>query len=275
MCRSRRSPARSSSASGSSAPCSDYRELPDSMSAVLDRRAALLPGRFEFLMGLYAENYHRLARLFAPQAGAGALCLGCGRWAGRASAGAGAPSLHDGAGADLRPCWMHRPACARLRRNCACIPMRTWPRRCIAIPGDICGRCWGRFLRRIRVFQHRLRMNGFLSRWLEYLAEQGHSIGTLEPERRASRRADGRRITEAIDEAAAMSRQQKTRARRAFVLVAERTGLEPATSGVTGQHSNQLNYRSTFSSSFKQRSHCCDCGSNLASPRGFEPRSPP
>ena len=27
--------------------------------------------------------------------------------------------------------------------------------------------------------------------------------------------------------------------------LAERTGLEPATSGVTGQHSNQLNYRST------------------------------
>ncbi len=29
--------------------------------------------------------------------------------------------------------------------------------------------------------------------------------------------------------------------------MAERTGLEPATSGVTGQHSNQLNYRSAFS----------------------------
>ena len=28
--------------------------------------------------------------------------------------------------------------------------------------------------------------------------------------------------------------------------VAERTGLEPATSGVTGQHSNRLNYRSAF-----------------------------
>ena len=28
--------------------------------------------------------------------------------------------------------------------------------------------------------------------------------------------------------------------------VAERTGLEPATSGVTGQHSNRLNYRSTL-----------------------------
>ena len=33
--------------------------------------------------------------------------------------------------------------------------------------------------------------------------------------------------------------------------LAERTGLEPATSGVTGQHSNQLNYRSMVSSIFK------------------------
>ncbi len=29
------------------------------------------------------------------------------------------------------------------------------------------------------------------------------------------------------------------------MFVADRTGLEPATSGVTGRHSNQLNYRST------------------------------
>ncbi len=29
-------------------------------------------------------------------------------------------------------------------------------------------------------------------------------------------------------------------------IVAERTGLEPATPGVTGRYSNQLNYRSTF-----------------------------
>lgn len=28
--------------------------------------------------------------------------------------------------------------------------------------------------------------------------------------------------------------------------LADRTGLEPATSGVTGRHSNQLNYRSTI-----------------------------
>ena len=30
------------------------------------------------------------------------------------------------------------------------------------------------------------------------------------------------------------------------LIVAERTGLEPATSGVTGRHSNRLNYRSSI-----------------------------
>jgi len=30
------------------------------------------------------------------------------------------------------------------------------------------------------VLQHRMRMNGFLNRWLEYLAGQGHSLATLE-----------------------------------------------------------------------------------------------
>ncbi len=31
---------------------------------------------------------------------------------------------------------------------------------------------------------------------------------------------------------------------RGFLFLAERTGLEPATPGVTGRYSNQLNYRS-------------------------------
>lgn len=33
---------------------------------------------------------------------------------------------------------------------------------------------------------------------------------------------------------------------KASLMLAERTGLEPATPGVTGRYSNQLNYRSNF-----------------------------
>src|SRR5580658_5351043 len=68
MSRSRRSPARFLTASVSSGPCSErVLEFVLPMIATLDSRSPLLPGRFGFLMGLYAENYHRLARLFAPQ----------------------------------------------------------------------------------------------------------------------------------------------------------------------------------------------------------------
>ncbi len=52
------------------------------------------------------------------------------------------------------------------------------------------------------------------------------------------------------------------------VLVAEWTGLEPATPGVTGRYSNQLNYHSAWpaaSGLLLKRYR------NLASPRGFEP----
>ncbi len=40
-------------------------------------------------------------------------------------------------------------------------------------------------------------------------------------------------------------------------MLAERTGLEPATSGVTGQHSNQLNYRSVLAKTFSSSSRTC------------------
>ncbi len=52
--------------------------------------------------------------------------------------------------------------------------------------------------------------------------------------------------------------------------LAEWTGLEPATPGVTGRYSNQLNYHSAwdeFDIVFQQY----PSSSNLASPRGFEP----
>ena len=40
-------------------------------------------------------------------------------------------------------------------------------------------------------------------------------------------------------------------------MLAERTGLEPATPGVTGRYSNQLNYRSVYSDQyFDQPAEC-------------------
>ncbi len=45
--------------------------------------------------------------------------------------------------------------------------------------------------------------------------------------------------------------------------MAERTGLEPATSGVTGQHSNRLNYRSALKLSA--------CRAAVVGAEGFEP----
>jgi hypothetical protein len=55
--------------------------------------------------------------------------------------------------------------------------------------------------------------------------------------------------------------------------LAEWTGLEPATPGVTGRYSNQLNYHSAWSASSSLRSKWCRNLRQpwLATPRGFEP----
>jgi hypothetical protein len=50
--------------------------------------------------------------------------------------------------------------------------------------------------------------------------------------------------------------------------LAEWTGLEPATPGVTGRYSNQLNYHSIWLS---PRLPAMQVPNHLASPRGFEP----
>ncbi|MCK9539081.1 DUF1249 domain-containing protein [Dokdonella sp.] len=151
------------------------------MSVVLEQPRTLLPGRFEWLMGLYAENYHRLTRLFHPQQ----LALGAYR-----------SSLDDGL--DLRLdvlerhrytldlkltyCFVddetghHAPSAqlrmyedAHLAEVLACHPDRRLA-RAIGL------------LRPSRAqFHERVRASSFLNRWLEYLASQGHSAGTLEP----------------------------------------------------------------------------------------------
>ena len=55
--------------------------------------------------------------------------------------------------------------------------------------------------------------------------------------------------------------------------LAEWTGLEPATPGVTGRYSNQLNYHSKWSatSSSSLRSVPALIIAGLVTPRGFEP----
>lgn len=149
------------------------------MSVVLDRRTALLPGRFEFLMGLYAENYHRLARLFAPQE------LVPGRYV---------SSIDDGLDVHLQVLERH-PYTLELELTYDLIDEQTGLRTPSAQlrvytdahvaealhchPGRHLWQVLGPFPPARSVLQHRLRMNGFLTRWLEYLAEQGHSLGTL------------------------------------------------------------------------------------------------
>jgi uncharacterized protein YqiB (DUF1249 family) len=150
------------------------------MSAVLDSRSALLPGRFEFLMGLYAENYHRLVRLFAPQ---------------QLVAGDYISDVDDGLAVHLvvQECHPYTLELeltydfvdAHTGRRAPSAQLRMYTDAHVAEalhchPGQHLWQVLGPFPPAHTVFQHRLQMNGFLSRWLEYLAGQGHSIGTLE-----------------------------------------------------------------------------------------------
>lgn len=141
----------------------------------------LLPSRFAFLMGLYAENYHRLSRLFAPQT------LAPGTWL---------SSVDDGLDVQLDVVERHRYT-LELRLTYRMIDASTgeqspsaWLRlyqdahlaeatHCHPSPHLL--KVLGPFPAARSVFQHRLRMNSFLTRWLEYLGEQGHSLGTLQP----------------------------------------------------------------------------------------------
>lgn len=151
------------------------------MTHVVDRPLKLFPGRFAYLMGLYAENHARLVRLFAPQ---------------RLACGAYLSSIDDGLDVRLDLIEQHRYT-VELRLNYV---LRASPQ------GELAPSAWlrlyqdahlaeathchpGRHLIDVlgpyppaqTVFQHRLRMNAFLTRWLEYLGEQGHSVGTLRP----------------------------------------------------------------------------------------------
>ena len=153
------------------------------MSQVIEHRHKLLPGRFAYLMGLYAENYHRLARLFAPQ---------------RLAIGSYVSSLDDGLDVRLDVQERHRYTLDLHLTYCfvdsetgelaPSAQLRMYHDAHMAEVLDCCAdrrlmRAIGPLHPARSIFQRRVRMSSFLNRWLEYLAEQGHSIGTLEPAR--------------------------------------------------------------------------------------------
>jgi uncharacterized protein len=150
------------------------------MSKVLARRVPLPKlSRFSWLMGLYAENHARLQRLFEPAD------LACGAYL---------SSIGDGL--DLRIEVLERHTyTVELRMTYGLVDPQTGlhdPSANLRLYNDArqveathcyAGRRWqdviGMFPPPEQILDHRLRMNTFLGKWLQYLAEQGHGVATL------------------------------------------------------------------------------------------------
>ena len=146
-------------------------------------RSARIPklSRFGWLMGLYAENHVRLVRLFEPQD------LPVGRYV---------SSVGDGLDVVLDVVAVHAYT-VELRLSYAVIdPLTGEPdpsahlrlyRDARQVEATHCyvGRRWqdviGMYPPPAEVVSHRLRMNTFLGKWVQYLAEQGHGVATLVP----------------------------------------------------------------------------------------------
>lgn len=144
-------------------------------------RTARIPklSRFGWLMALYAENHGRLARLFAPSE------LAPGRYV---------SSIGDGLDVVLDVMERHAYT-VELRLSYELddpVTGRPDPSAHIRLYRDArqveathcyVGRRWqdviGMYPPPAEVVGHRLRMNTFLGKWLQYLAEQGHGVATL------------------------------------------------------------------------------------------------
>lgn len=150
------------------------------MSQVLVRPLSQLKiNRFGWLMALYAENHQRLQRLFAPAG------LSEGRYL---------SSVGDGLDVHLDVLADHAYTC-ELRLSYALIDPVTGepdPSAYLRLYRDTqqaeathcyVGRRWqdalGLHPAPAVVLGHRLRMNTFLGKWLMYLEERGHGIGSL------------------------------------------------------------------------------------------------
>ncbi len=145
-------------------------------------RTARIPrlSRFSWLMGLYAENHTRIERLFAPAG------LATGRYI---------SSVGDGLDLQLDIIEQHRYT-TELRMTYVMPDPVTGepdPSAYLRLYNDAhqveathcyIGRRWqdviGMYPPPAQVIGHRLRMNTFLGKWLEYLSERGHGIDTLQ-----------------------------------------------------------------------------------------------
>ena len=148
----------------------------------LATRKARIPrlSRFGWLMGLYAENHVRFARLFPSEA------LAVGTYH---------SSVGDGLDLQLDVIERH-PYTTELRLTYAMRDPVTGEQdpsaylrlyhdaRQLEVTNCYVGRRWqdviGMYPPPAEVVGHRLRMNTFLGKWLQYLAEQGHGVATLD-----------------------------------------------------------------------------------------------
>ena len=135
--------------------------------------------RFGWLMALYAENHGRLQRLFDPA---------------HLAPGAYRSSIGDGLDVHLEVLERHAYT-TELRMSYGLRDPQTGladPSASLRLYRDArqleathcyAGRRWqdviGMFPPPQRILDHRLRMNTFLGKWLQYLAERGHGVGTL------------------------------------------------------------------------------------------------
>jgi hypothetical protein len=157
------------------------------MSKVLSR-VARIPrlGRFAWLMGLYAENHERLVRLFEPA---------------DLAAGVYASSIGDGLDLRLDVIEQHRYTTEMRLTYAMQDPLTGEPdpsaflrlyhdARQVEATHCYVGRRWqdvlGLYPPPSALLDHRLRMNTFLGKWLQYLAEQGHGVATLREADRAA-----------------------------------------------------------------------------------------
>jgi uncharacterized protein YqiB (DUF1249 family) len=144
-----------------------------------DALGRLRLGKFGWLMALYAENHGRLQRLFEPAD------LAPGRYA---------SDIGDSLPLQLDVLGQHRYTTElRLTYNML-DPVTGEPdpsaylrvyhdARQVEATHCYVGRRWqdviGMYPPPAEVIGHRLRMNTFLGKWLQYLAESGHGVATL------------------------------------------------------------------------------------------------